>query len=64
MDSPDVATHTSIVQLFQASGDQRCIIIGRVVFLFPGIMSFQSIELGCGGSPFVVRLGLRVLVSM
>jgi hypothetical protein len=55
---PHIAAEPSIIQLTESGCDQRCVVLGRLIFVFPGIVSFQDIEFGRCGFPFVVRFGL------
>jgi hypothetical protein len=55
---PHIAAEPSLIQLLETCGDQRCIVLGRNIFVFPCIVSFQYIEVRGCGLPFAVGLGL------
>jgi hypothetical protein len=53
-----IAAEPSIVQFLKTGSDQRRVVLWRLVLVFPGIVSFENIEIGRCGFPFVVCFGL------
>lgn len=60
---PHIAAHAGIVKLSQAGSDQRGVVLGRVVVLFPRVVALECIELGCSGFPFAAGLSLHVVLA-
>lgn len=55
---PHIAAEPCLIQLSETCCDQRCIVLGREVVVFPCIVSFQYVEVRGCGFPFAVGLGL------